>query len=145
MQSHIPLLYEPSIDIVGEYLKYLQGKGYSKFYQAVGYIGLFDKYDANNCCSVCTICKQGLLFSCGKKGEDLPLIRTYVDGTVGIKTSPVVVYVVCYGCYKKYYQTRDTVPRDVIRKEIDFMLHSRDSRWIRNQQLVQSPFVSGKI
>jgi hypothetical protein len=139
MRYQIPMLYEPSIGYLINYLKYLQGKGYHKFYQVVGYRGLIGKYDNANCYSLCTICKQGLLCSNETKG-DLPLIKAYVDGTISIKTSPVVVYVVCFGCYKKYYQTRDTIPRDVIRKEIDLMSHSKDARWFQNQQLVESPF-----
>ncbi|MGC1131451.1 MAG: hypothetical protein WA941_01405 [Nitrososphaeraceae archaeon] len=35
---------------------------------------------------------------------------------------------------------KNTIPIDVIPKEIDFMLHSKDSRWIQNHQLVESPF-----
>ena len=140
MRNNIPLLYEPSIGVTVDYLKYLQGKGYNRFYQTIGYRGLFGKYDDANCYSLCTICKLGLLCSYELKGGDMPLVRTFVDGTVGIKTSPVVVYVICYGCYKKYYQTRDTVPRDMIRKEIDFMLRSEDARWIQNQQSAESPF-----
>ena len=141
MQCHIPLLYEPSVDSVVDYLKYLQGKGYSRFYQAVGYRGLRGKYDDRNCYSLCTICKNGLLCSNEKEG-DLPLVISYVDGTISIKASPVVVYVVCYGCYKKYYQTRETIPMDVIKKEVELMLYSKGSRWIQNNQLVESPFAS---
>jgi hypothetical protein len=115
MKYQIPMLYEPSIDYIIDYLKYLHGEGYCKFYQVVGYRGLFGKYDDANCYSLCTICKQGLLCSDEKK-KDVPLIRTYVDKTISIKTSPVVVYVVCLGCYMKYYQTRDTILRDVIQE-----------------------------
>lgn len=139
-ETNIPILHEPSIDITVEYLKYLQEKGYRRFYQAVRYRGLFGKYDDANCNSLCTICKCGLVCSYEKKGDDIPVVTTYVDGTISIRTCPVVVYVVCIGSCKKYYQARDTIPMNVIRKEIDFMLYSDDSRWIRNQQFVESPF-----
>jgi hypothetical protein len=140
MLSHIPLLYEPSVDNVVKFLKYLQEKGYSKFYQAVRYRGLFGQYDYTNYYSLCTICKQGLLCNNEKRG-DLPLVMSYVDGTIGIKSSPVVVYVVCYGCYKRYYQREETIPMGVIRKEVHFMLHSKGTRWIQNNQLAESPFL----
>jgi hypothetical protein len=37
MRYQIPMLYEPSIGYLIDYLKYLQEKGYHKFYQVVGY------------------------------------------------------------------------------------------------------------
>ena len=85
------------------------------------------------------ICKQELQRRNEKKG-DMPLVWLYVDGTIGIKTSPVVVYVVCHGCYRRCYQSGETIPVDVIKKEIDFMLHSKGTRWIQNNQIVESPF-----
>ena len=73
-------------------------------------------------------------------------MRAFVDGTVGIKTSPMVLYVVCHGCYKKNYQTRDTVHNECNQegKEIDFMLHPKDACWIQNQQVVETPYVLAK-
>jgi hypothetical protein len=123
------------IDKKIEYLKRLQRNGYTKFYQAVGYMGLSGKYDENNCLSTCILCKQGLLAS-NKKIGDAPIPMIYVDGTIGIKTSPAVVYVICHNCYRKYYEG---IPMNMIRKEINFMLYSQDTRWIKANRIIRSP------
>lgn len=140
MFSGIPLLTSrPLIDDTVEYLKMLQGKGYTKFYQAVGYIGVFGKYDENNCLSTCLICKNGLL-ACSEERGDVPIPMIYVDGTIGIKTSPVVVYIICFKCYQNYYEPKREIPMGIIKKEINFMLHSEDTRWIKAHKIIKSPY-----
>jgi len=139
MVSGIPLLtYRPLIDETVECLKVLQRIGYSKFYQAVAYLGTFGKYDENNCLSMCLICKNSLFASSEERG-DVPIPRIHVDGMMGIKTGPVVVYVVCFKCYEKYYELKKETPMDIIRKEINFMLHSENTRWIKAHRIVKSP------
>lgn len=136
MSSYVPMLHEVVIDHVVRRLKRLQEEyGYDKFYQAIRYVGLFGKYDTENCVATCLICKQKLLAGDMEKG-DAPVLHPYVDGSSTIKNNPVVVFAICDKCY----QNIEAIHTSLIGKEINLMLYSKDTRWIQSHKCVKSPF-----
>jgi hypothetical protein len=138
MRSYIPRINEKLISLVMKNLKYIREEyKYTVFYQAVRYAGLFGKYDQNNCVALCLVCKQELSVLSKKRG-DLPILYPSIDGT-GSLNSPVVVYTMCLKCAEGY-EKRKTISDDLIRKEINFILHSKDTRWVQNHRKVKSPF-----
>jgi hypothetical protein len=70
----------------------------------------------------------------------MPILYPMTVGTASLN-SPIIVYALCFACFKK----RKKVLNNLIRKEINLMLYSPDTRWIQNHNIVQSPFDSEKL
>lgn len=138
MRSYIPRLHEKLIASFVKYLKYIREEHkYTVFYQAVRYAGLFGKYDQNNCVALCLICKQQLYAFSEERG-DAPVLYPYLGDTCSVN-SPVVVFTMCFKCGEDY-EIRKKISDNLIGKEINFILHSKDTRWIQNHRKVKSPF-----
>ena len=138
MRSYIPRIHEKLIASFVKYLKYIREEHkYTVFYQAVRYAGLFGKYDQNNCVALCLICKQQLYAFSEERG-DAPVLYPYLGDTCSVN-SPVVVFTMCFKCGEDY-EIRKKISDNLIGKEINFILHSKDTRWIQNHRKVKSPF-----
>ncbi len=131
MEKQLPGLYLKLIEHITQDLKRWKLCGFKKFYQVVMYDGL-SKFDNRNCYVLCTLCKKPLLASIKEKGDALvPFVLP-----PKLAVDPVVVLVMCVTCATKTYKEN---PENLMRKEIFRIILSDETRWIKNDKLVDSP------
>ncbi len=143
LKTQIPSLSQILIPPALEVLKYYHKRGYRKFYQAIRYRGMRGKYDEENSCALCLLCKQMLLASNQSKGNAPMLDIIDPQGTL----DPIIVFVTCEKCNQRLetegvdgHYNRDDLKN--IRKEQTSILFSDQTRWVMNNRKVESPYNS---
>jgi len=135
MARQIPQLAPGSIEDTLNVIESLQKQGVTKFYQAVRYFGFWSPFDTKNCCSLCLLCKQGLVAFKKDYGDaPIPYVLAHLSGS---SHDTAIILVTCFTCRTRTYRE---IPGDLIMREISSIIFSDDTRWLKNSRLIESPY-----